>query len=112
VRRVLPAYPLDLLQALADLGSDLRDLRRLRRIPMAAAATQVRISRSTLAKVERGDPSVCLGIYARILQRYGMLARLAALAEARFDRQGLAMERERLPQRVRGNWMTRPTSGA
>ena len=101
MRKVRPPHPPTVLQALAELGADLRDLRRRRRIPMAAAADRALISRSTLHKIERGDPGVGLGVYAMVLQGYGKLGRLSLLAEARFDRQGLALETARLPHRIR-----------
>jgi transcriptional regulator with XRE-family HTH domain len=87
--------------ALTRLGADLKNLRARRRMPMAYAADRALISRSTLHKVERGDPGVSLGIYASVLQSYGMLERLESLAEARGDRAGLALEESRLPRRVR-----------
>ena len=100
MRKVRAPLPPAVLQALAELGADLRDLRRRRRIPMAAAAERALISRSTLHKIERGDPGVALGVYAMVLQGYGLLGRLGLLAEARFDRQGLALEAARLPRRI------------
>jgi transcriptional regulator with XRE-family HTH domain len=101
VRKVRPPLLPGVLEALGELGADLRNLRRRRRIPLAAAADQALISRATLYKVERGDPGVSLGIYATVLQGYGMVERLAGLAEARFDRTGLALETARLPHRIR-----------
>lgn len=67
---------------------------------MWAAADRALISRATLHKVERGDPGVSLGIYANVLQGYGMVERLAVLAEARFDLEGLIIETRRLPGRI------------
>ena len=101
MRKVRPPLPSGVREALSELGAGLRDLRRRRRIPVAAAADRALISRSTLYKVERGDPGVSLGIYATVLQGYGMVERLAALAEARFDQTGLALETARLPRRIR-----------
>ena len=71
-------------------------------LPPTVAQAFALISRSTLHKVERGDPRVSPGVYATVLQGYGMAQRLAFLAEARFDRQGLALKAARLPLRVRG----------
>ena len=70
-------------------------------MPMAQAADRASISRSTLYKVERGDPGVGLGIYASVLLGYGMLERLEGLVAARWDRAGLALEASRLPRRIR-----------
>jgi len=100
VRKVRPRLSPGILQALASLGAGLKDLRRRRRVPMATAADRVLISRSTLYKVERGDPGVSLGIYATVLQGYGMVERLAVMAEARFDFEGLRLETARLPRRI------------
>jgi transcriptional regulator with XRE-family HTH domain len=100
MRKVRSPLPLRVTEALATLGTDLKNLRARRRMPMAYAADRVSISRSTLHKVERGDPNVSLGIYAALLHSYGMLEQLESLAEARWDRTGLALEESRLPQRI------------
>ena len=68
---------------------------------MAYVADRASISRSTLYKVERGDPGVSLGIYATVLTGYGMIERLECLVDARWDRAGLALEEARLPRRIR-----------
>jgi hypothetical protein len=68
---------------------------------MAYAADRAAIVRSTLYKVERGDPGVSLGVYATVLRGYGMLERLEDLVDARWDRAGLALEASRLPRRIR-----------
>jgi hypothetical protein len=52
-------------------------------MPMAYAADCALISRSTLHKVERGDPGVSLGVYARVLLGYGMIERLECLVDTR-----------------------------
>ena len=58
------------------------------------------ISRTTLAKVEKGDSSVALGIYATVLFVLGLCKRLEELADVRFDETGLALDEENLPQRI------------
>ena len=68
---------------------------------MARAADRAAISRSTLHKVERGDPGVSLGIYAAVLEAYGVLQRLEDLVDPRSDRAGLAFEASRVPLRIR-----------
>jgi hypothetical protein len=64
-------------------------------------AQRALISRTTLNKVEKGDPGVAMGTYATVLWILGMLERLADLADLRFDEVGLALEEERLPRRIR-----------
>ena len=87
-------------RALRKLGEDLRDARRRRRIPMALLAERAQISRTTLTKVEQGDPAVSLGIYAAVLFSLGLIDRLATLADPGLDAVGLQLEQEQLPQRI------------
>jgi len=59
------------------------------------------VARSTLQKVEQGDPSVSLGVYATVLFILGLSDRIADLADAGSDTVGLQLEDDRLPWRVR-----------
>jgi transcriptional regulator with XRE-family HTH domain len=99
--RTTPPLPLPVKRALAKLGGDIRSARLRRRITAAVMAERVFITRMTLRKVEHGDPTVSLGIYATVLFILGLTPRLAELADARTDELGLALEEERLPQRIR-----------
>ena len=103
--------PIPVRHALRKLGHDLRDARR-RRIPVAIAAERASISRTTLVKVEKGDPGVALGIYATVLFVMGMVERLADLADPKHDAVGLRLEEEHLPQRIRGSRKQKRTKGA
>jgi hypothetical protein len=80
----------------------MRDARRRRRIPAAIAAQRASISRTTLVKIEKGDPGVGMGIYATVLFVMGMSEPLADLADPRNDSVGLQLEEEHLPRRIRG----------
>lgn len=93
--------PLPVRRLLRKLGSDIRDARLRRRIRTATMAERALISRTTLGKVERGDPGVSMGIYATVLFVLGMEDGLAELADRRRDGLGLDLLEERLPQRVR-----------
>lgn len=95
------ASPVPVRRALRMLGHDIRDARRRRRIPVAIMAERASISRTTLNKVEKGDPGVSLGIYATILFVLGLIDRIADLADAKNDSVGLELEQEHLPQRIR-----------
>src|SRR6266446_2708829 len=94
--------PLPVRHALRKLGRDIRDARRRRRIPAAVAAQRASISRTTLVKIERGDPGVSMGIYATVLFVMGLSERLADIADPKHDSVGLQLEEEQLPQRIRG----------
>ena len=93
--------PIPVRRALKKLGGDIRDARRRRRIPTTIMAERALISRVTLTKVEKGDPSVSLGIYATVLFVLGMTERLAELADPKHDTIGLSLEDDLLPQRIR-----------
>ena len=93
--------PVPVVRALRKLGHDICDARRRRRIPVAILAERASISRTTLNKIEKGDPGVSLGNYATVLFALGMAGRLADVADPRHDSVGLELEEERLPERVR-----------
>lgn len=96
----ISSQPIPVVRALRKLGHDVRDARRRRRIPVATLAERAAISRASLHKVERGEPGVSIGIYARVLLALGMEQRLADVADPRHDALGLALEEERLPKRI------------
>jgi transcriptional regulator with XRE-family HTH domain len=95
------SLPIPAKRALRKLGQDIRDARRRRRIPMALLAERARISRSTLTKVEKGDESVALGIYASVLFVLGLVEGLGNLADPATDAIGRSIEERSLPERVR-----------
>jgi transcriptional regulator with XRE-family HTH domain len=101
IRKLDSRLPIPVARALRKLGEDLRDARRRRRIPTALMSERVGISRTTLNKIEKGDSGVSLGNYATALFVLGMIERLGDLADPRRDDVGLALEEERLPQRIR-----------
>ena len=100
--RAFVVLPIPVRHALRKLGHDIRDARRRRRIPVAIAAERASISRTTLVKIEKGDPGVAIGIHATVLFVMGMVERLADLADPKNDAVGLQLEEEHLPQRIRG----------
>lgn len=93
--------PLPVRRALRKLGGDIRDARRRRRIPTKIMAERASISRTTLNKVEKGEPGVSLGTYATVLFVLGLHDRLAELADVKSDAVGLELQDENLPQRIR-----------
>lgn len=97
----LLTLPIPVRRALRQLGGDIRDARRRRRIATTVMAERARIGRTTLNKVEKGDPGVAAGTYATVLFILGMEGRLADVAAVRHDSVGLDLEEERLPQRIR-----------
>ena len=95
------SLPLPVRRALRKLGQDIRDARLRRRLPAAMVAERASISRTTLFKLEKGEPGVSIGKFATVLFVLGMGDRLGELADIRRDEHGLALEEERLPKRIR-----------
>ena len=93
--------PAPVVRALRKLGHDIRDARRRRRIPVLILAERASIGRTTLNRIEKGDPNAALVNYATVLFVLGMVERLADVADSRHDAVGLELEEERLPQRIR-----------
>jgi len=94
-------------RAVRKLGEDIRDARRRRRLSTALVAERASISRTTLNKIESGEPGVALGNYAAVLFALGLIDRLAELADVRHDPTGLALMDDQLPKRVRRSGLPR-----
>ena len=88
-------------KSLTKLGRDLQLARRRRRLTIAMMAERLAIAVPTYLKIEKGDPGVSLGAYAMALYTLGFGAPLADVADQAKDAQGLLLEAERLPERVR-----------
>ena len=67
---------------------------------MAVVAERAFTSRSTLQRVEEGDTSVGIGIYAGALQALGLLAGLSNVADIGNDPVGQALASAALPKHV------------
>lgn len=93
--------PLPVQRALRKLGQDVKEARLRRRIPAAVLAERASMSRTTLSKLEKGEPGVSIGNMATVLFALGLVDRLSDLADLRFDERGLALEEEQLPKRIR-----------
>ena len=98
--RRTPPPPLPVRRALKKLGSDIREARLRRRIQTAVMADRLQVSRPTLWKLEQGEPSVGMGVYATALYVLGMVDRLADLADIAGDPVGQQLASEALPKRI------------
>ena len=67
---------------------------------MAVVAERAFTSRSTLQRIEAGDTSVSIGIYAGVLQALGLLDGLSQLADIGNDSVGQALASAELPKHV------------
>ena len=93
--------PIPVQKALRQLGKDISDARRRRRIAVKLMSERAGFSRITLSKIEKGDPSVSMGAYASALFVLGMSEHLAKVADASHDLVGRELGDESLPKRIR-----------
>ena len=91
---------------LCELGERLRLARKRRKLSNAAVAQRSGISRTTVYKVEAGDPGATLGSYVRVLAVLGLesgLNKLAADDKVGRKLQDLALEPQPAPARRTGS---------
>ena len=95
------SIPLPAAHALRKLGRDVALARRKRGISTSDMAARLFVSRDTLWRMERGDPTVALGTLATAIFVLGLHDRLANLAAPASDELALNLDERRLPQRIR-----------
>ena len=79
------AMPSAVLAQLRQLGEHLAIARRRRRESLKSWARRIGVSQPTLARMERGDPSVSMGVYATALWLVGRSQALAEVAAPEHD---------------------------
>jgi DNA-binding XRE family transcriptional regulator len=105
---ITDVLPSGIIRSLKKFGADIGLARRKRRLTEAMLAERVGVARATYQRVEKGDPSVALGVYAMTLFVLGLGDPFSDLVDSRNDDQGLILDAERLPKRVRAK--KEPTS--
>ncbi len=93
--------PLHLRRSLSKFGHDLAVARRKRHLTVAMMAERTGLAKGTYLRIEKGDPSVAMGAYAMALFVLGFGEVFSNLTDARRDEEGLLLDEERLPKRVR-----------
>jgi len=78
--RSTPSILPRLARLITGVGNNIRKARLRRAHSLETVAERAGITRKTLYRVERGDPAVALGIYARVLQALRLENDLAAIA--------------------------------
>ena len=94
------SIPLPANHALRKLGRDLSIARRKRGISTADMASRLFVSRDTLWRLEKGDPSVGVGTLATAAFILQMHDRLANLANPSTDSIALDLDEGRLAKRI------------
>ncbi|MBI1235184.1 MAG: helix-turn-helix domain-containing protein [Alphaproteobacteria bacterium] len=82
---------------LRTLGAGLKKARILRKLSMELVAKRAGSTRSTLYRIEKGDPNVRIGAYLLVMQALGILNGIGEFN----DELGERLATEQLPKRVR-----------
>jgi DNA-binding XRE family transcriptional regulator len=98
---VSDTLPPKVRRSLVKLGVDLATARKKRNLTAVMMAERLGVAKSTYLRVEKGDPTVSMGVYAMALFVLGLGDALGEIADPRRDDQGLLLDAERLPKRVR-----------
>jgi transcriptional regulator with XRE-family HTH domain len=97
-KRSVTLYPASAEEMMA-LGLRLKDARLRRRFSMETVCARADVSRPTLYKIEKGDPTVAIGAYVQVLRVLGLLEDLSLVAKE--DPLGRRLQDESLPHRQR-----------
>ena len=95
-------------RSLVKLGQDVAIARKKRNLTTRMVAERIGVARSTYFKVEKGDPTVSMGVYAMTLFVLGFGEVLGEIIDARQDDQGYLLDTARLPERVRTRKTAKP----
>jgi len=106
--RSTPSILPRLARLLAAVGDNIRKARLRRAYASETVAQRAGIARKTLYRVERGDPAVALGIYARVLQALRLENDLAPIAAD--DELGRKLQDAKLERKKRAPRQSRQTS--
>ena len=93
--------PSALRRSLSKFGNDLAMARRKRRLTVEMMAERIGVAKSTYSRIEKGDPAVAMRAYAMALFVLGFGEALGDLIDVRRDDEGLLLDEERVPKRVR-----------
>lgn len=98
---LLGATPYQVEQTLRKLGGDLKTARLRRNLTSEEVAQKIGTSRFAVAAAEKGKPSSSVAVYAALLWAYGLIGRLADIADPNTDEEGTRLALMRGPARAR-----------
>jgi hypothetical protein len=98
---VIDTLPPRVKRALGKLGADIALARKKRSLMTMMMAERLGVAKSTYLKIEKGDPTVAMGAYAMTFFVLGFNEALTDIVDAKRDEQGLLLDAERMPKRIR-----------
>ncbi len=87
-------------EALVQLGEQIRMARKRRQWTIAELAKKIDVSSPTLIALEKGEPTVSVGVLVSTLWTLGLETELRNLANPS-DVEGIKLMSNRLPQKIR-----------
>jgi transcriptional regulator with XRE-family HTH domain len=99
--KIHDVLPPKVRRSLLKFGRDLSVARKKRNLTVAMMAERLGVAKATYLRIEKGDPSVSMGAYAMTLFVLGFGDALTDLVDPGTDDQGLLLDLDRLPKRVR-----------
>ena len=99
-RKIHETLPDSLLNALRVFGDDLSAARRARRLSQDSLAGRMNVSRRTVMRMERGDPSVSMASYAGAAWIMGLEKNLLNSIASEYDPVQQREARLGLPKRI------------
>ncbi len=87
-------------EALVQLGEQIRLARKRRRWTIAELAKKIGVSSPTIIALEKGEPTVSVGVLVSTLWTLGLETELLNLANPN-DIEGIKMMNTRLPKKIR-----------
>ena len=93
--------PIQSQEALKQIGQNIKEARIKRRISTVLMAQKTGITRVTIGKIEKGNPNVSIGAYAIVIFMLGLTDKLKTLLDPYEDKEGINLERQRYPKRIR-----------
>lgn len=93
-----PAVAVEL--ALKRLGENIARARIRRRLKQVELASKAGLTRPTVTRIERGQPTTAIGAYFSVIWAMGLEKEIANLASPDRDEEGKVLEAARQPKRV------------
>ncbi|MFB2554265.1 helix-turn-helix domain-containing protein [Herbiconiux liangxiaofengii] len=93
--------PIRVSAAAVEMGEHLTAWRKLQTLTAAELAERAGISRSTMSKIEHGDPGVSIGAVLSVARALGVLDALVGSTDPYTTDLGRARADQALPERVR-----------
>ncbi|QLF91743.1 XRE family transcriptional regulator [Pseudomonas sp. ABC1] len=101
MRKHKSLLPDSTLSLLAQLGINIDQARKRRRLSVDTICSRAGITAQTYRRLSKGEPGIGIGIMAAVLSAMNLEDDLALIASPSSDEVGIAMERAHQPKRIR-----------